>query len=241
MTGEYEMERKEYASKGVAGAGLGLGIAGTALGLLNGGWGLLNGNGYGRNAGNCDAGEGYHHAFGHGYGHGFGDGFGCGNFYGNGYGYGWGNGYGYNSRYGGCMTECEQEVIDLKSRLAKEEAERYTDLVGIDVYKAAVQMSNAEDAKIQANQKEVMSYIVDLAKEVALNKQANYYEGIILNNKIDCCCDKLKLADDAIMTYVQSNYVPSMKKLSIDQICPEPMMRYNSWTAPTTPAATTQA
>lgn len=32
----------EYASKGVAGAGLGLGIAGTALGLLNGG---LNGSG----------------------------------------------------------------------------------------------------------------------------------------------------------------------------------------------------
>ena len=32
----------EFASKGVAGAGLGLGIAGTALGLLNGGAGLLN-------------------------------------------------------------------------------------------------------------------------------------------------------------------------------------------------------
>lgn len=31
----------EYASKGVAGAGLGLGIAGTALGLLNGGGNLL--------------------------------------------------------------------------------------------------------------------------------------------------------------------------------------------------------
>lgn len=31
----------EYASKGVAGAGLGLGIAGTALGLLNGGTNLL--------------------------------------------------------------------------------------------------------------------------------------------------------------------------------------------------------
>lgn len=36
---EYE---NNYASKGVAGAGLGLGIAGTALGLLAGG---LNGNG----------------------------------------------------------------------------------------------------------------------------------------------------------------------------------------------------
>lgn len=31
----------EYASKGVAGAGLGLGIAGTALGLMNGGGGIL--------------------------------------------------------------------------------------------------------------------------------------------------------------------------------------------------------
>lgn len=36
---------KDYASKGVAGAGLGLGIAGTALGLLNGGnlGGILGG------------------------------------------------------------------------------------------------------------------------------------------------------------------------------------------------------
>lgn len=37
----------EYASKGVAGAGLGLGIAGTALGLLNGGLGLMTNMGGG--------------------------------------------------------------------------------------------------------------------------------------------------------------------------------------------------
>ena len=38
--------QNEYASKGVAGAGLGLGIAGTALGLLNGGGlGNIFGNG----------------------------------------------------------------------------------------------------------------------------------------------------------------------------------------------------
>ena len=34
----------EFASKGVAGAGLGLGIAGTALGVLNGGLGGILGN-----------------------------------------------------------------------------------------------------------------------------------------------------------------------------------------------------
>lgn len=36
-----EVERTNYASKGMAGTGLGLGIAGTALGLLNGGLGGL--------------------------------------------------------------------------------------------------------------------------------------------------------------------------------------------------------
>jgi len=42
----------EYASKGVAGAGLGLGIAGTALGMLGGANGILPGLvGWGRNVG----------------------------------------------------------------------------------------------------------------------------------------------------------------------------------------------
>lgn len=51
----------DFASKGVAGAGLGTGIAGLALGVLNSGAGLFNngwGNGWGRNwngnwNGNC--------------------------------------------------------------------------------------------------------------------------------------------------------------------------------------------
>lgn len=54
---EYE---NNYASKGVAGAGLGLGIAGTALGLLNGnGLGGILGGGYG-GAYNGAYGGGYH-------------------------------------------------------------------------------------------------------------------------------------------------------------------------------------
>ena len=45
-----DIERTNFASKGVAGAGLGLGIAGTALGVMNGGLGNLLGgfgNGWG--------------------------------------------------------------------------------------------------------------------------------------------------------------------------------------------------
>lgn len=45
------VEVENYASKGVAGAGLGLGIAGTALGLLNGnGFGGILGGGCGGNS-----------------------------------------------------------------------------------------------------------------------------------------------------------------------------------------------
>ncbi len=53
----------EFASKGVAGAGLGLGIAGTALGVMNGGLnGILNGFGGWNNCGcrntcDCDNGD----------------------------------------------------------------------------------------------------------------------------------------------------------------------------------------
>lgn len=47
---------KDFASKGVAGAGLGLGIAGTALGLLNGGIPGLFGNGWGGWNNNCNPG-----------------------------------------------------------------------------------------------------------------------------------------------------------------------------------------
>lgn len=142
-------------------------------------------------------------------------------------------------RYGGNMTECENEVVDLKAKVARLEAEMYTDEVGQQLYREIVSLSNREDDKIAANQKEVMSYIVDLSKEVALNKQANYYEGIILNNKIDCCCDKGAMRDEEIMSFVRCNYIPAMKKLSIDQICPQPMPLYNSWTAPKAETTTT--
>lgn len=47
-------KNNDYASKGVAGAGLGLGIAGTALGVLNGGLGNLF-NGWGANNAAVDA------------------------------------------------------------------------------------------------------------------------------------------------------------------------------------------
>ena len=56
-----EVERNNFASKGVAGAGLGLGIAGTALGVMNGGLGNLLGGlgGWNNGCGNVYGWNGY--------------------------------------------------------------------------------------------------------------------------------------------------------------------------------------
>ena len=53
-----DIERTNFDSKGVAGAGLGLGIAGTALGVMNGGLGNLLG-GFGNGWGGWNNGYGY--------------------------------------------------------------------------------------------------------------------------------------------------------------------------------------
>jgi hypothetical protein len=55
----------------------------------------------------------------------------------------------------------------------------------------------------------------------------------ILNNKIDCCCEKAameagfnkklgEIADAGIITYVNSNFIPGTLKLPITSICPQP-------------------
>lgn len=125
-------------------------------------------------------------------------------------------------------------VDELQAQVAELRAMRYTDQIGIDLYKNIIAQSNAADAKISANMKEVMGYVVELSKEVALNKQSAYYEGIITNNKIDCCCEKVntaidynrqlnELADASILSYVNSTFLPGQLRLPITSICPQPL------------------
>lgn len=129
---------------------------------------------------------------------------------------------------GGATTD------ELEAQVAELRAMRYTDQVGIDLYKNIIAQSNAADAKISANMKEVMAYVVELSKEVALNKQSAYYEGIITNNKIDCCCEKSamtasfnrqlgELADASILSYVNSTFLPGQLRLPITSVCPQPL------------------
>lgn len=155
---------------------------------------------------------------------------GCGN------GWNWGNGLFNNGCNGGCSNRGElqqSEIAALESTIAELKAMRYTDYVGIDLYKNIVQVSKEDDAKISAVQKELLQYVIELDKQNALNKQASDYQFMIMNNKIDCCCDKANmtadfnqklngLADASILSYVNSTFIPGTLKLPITSICPQP-------------------
>jgi hypothetical protein len=158
---------------------------------------------------------------------------------------GWGSGLFGNLFGGNNRAEAEQSTIAaLESKIAKLEAGRYTDYVGMDLYKNIVATAKEEDAKIAKVQGDMIAYVIDLDKRTALNEQASKlnreydtaardYMFTILNNKIDCCCEKAAmqvefnrqlgaLADSSIVSWVQSNYIPGTLKLPITSICPQP-------------------
>ena len=156
---------KDYASKGVAGAGLGLGIAGTALGLLNGGAGNILG-GWGNNCGN-----------------------GC-------------NGQVYVNRYEAGQAA---RIAELETEVKLRDANTYT--LG-----EMNKMRNYVDAKFD-------SINTQLCQQAVVNAQ--------ITANISCMQNTLNTLSGLTKTVIP-----------IGNVCPEPMARYNSWTAPTADAAT---
>ena len=123
----------------------------------------------------------------------------------------------YSQSYDGKISQLESEIAFLRS-------ENYADKVANEVYRSL-------DARIRENMKEVYGFVIDLDKRTALNAQGLAYENQITNNKIDCCCDKMNIkfdyenklrdiADQAIITYVNGNFVPGKLVMPLSSICP---------------------
>lgn len=214
----------EFASKGVAGAGLGLGIAGLSVALLNGnncGNGIL-GNILG---GNCNRN--------------------CGN---NGVetaalltAMSAMNG----PKSGGC-SELQAEVAQLR-------AEKYADGIVAQVYKANRDEKDAlGDRLLEKYINPIATEMADMRVREARNDERikclgekmehgfhtlrhEFGQAIALEG------ERRQNGDASIMCYVQGNYVPGKLVMPRSSICPEVMQRYNSWVAPTTPAPDTQA
>lgn len=155
---------KDYASKGVAGAGLGLGIAGTALGLMQNGslGGIFGGYNNGCNGGSA-----------------------------------------YVTRYDAGK---DARIAELETEVKLRDANAYT--LG-----EMNKMRNYVDAKFDAINAQLCSQAV-INAQVAANLSC-------LQNTVNTLSGMTKTV------------------IPIANICPEPMQRYNSWTAPTTTAPTT--
>jgi hypothetical protein len=186
-------EGVRYATNGKANAGLTLGIIGTSLAGLMAAGGMGNGNGILP-------------------------------FFGNG--------------------NCNEKVATLQSRIAELESQRYTDAVGMSLYREIVDVAKSEDEKLRTVQADLLAAVANISKDTALNKQASDYQFALTNQKIDyefalsnqkseCCCDKLngkidfsnqinELSQAALLSYVQSTYIPGTLKLPITSICPQP-------------------
>lgn len=123
------------------------------------------------------------------------------------------------------ITKDTRYISALESEISTLKSEKYTDSVGIDLYKQIVAKSNAEDEKINANYKELAQFIAALDKDVAVYKQATTDNLAYLDKKIDCESQKLRC-------YVDGTFVPGKLVMPLSSICPP------AQPATTTPTAT---
>lgn len=205
----------EFASKGVAGAGLGLGIAGTALGLLNNncGNGLLGG----LFGGNCCNGA---------------------------RGLGMGAELQYVSELQSRVQALEAEktantnmVAAFNQTVANDKelrAEMYAYIKPL-AEEAADNRVNIATLQTELKCSNEKAELRERFLEGKLREQ-----GLALNGKIDtvaqtakCCCEQNSAAIAGLQALMSKI---TQTGISTSAICPEVMPRYNSWTAPTTTA-----
>lgn len=135
-----------------------------------------------------------------------------------------------------------EKYAGMQSTIDQLKAQQYSDANVFSLYKNIVETGETCDAKIGAVQNQLYNAVLDLDKRTALNEQAaklnreydatvRDYMMTIINNKIDCCCEKMQmqnnyekqiseLADASIISYVNSNFLPGILKLPASNISP---------------------
>lgn len=176
----------EFASKGIANAGLATGIIGTVgfanqMGLFGG-----CGNGLFGNRGGCDQ---------------------------------------YVTRYD---SQKDAEIAQKDTRIALLEANIYSDQKTIEVFTT---LSNRI--------KELETTVNSTVCSQAVTNQKLSDNITFVDSKFDGVYRDMHCGLDKLKCYVDATFVPGKLVMPLDSICPEPMARYNSWTAPTTSTTTT--
>jgi 3D (Asp-Asp-Asp) domain-containing protein len=134
------------------------------------------------------------------------------------------------------------KTAELQSQVDVLTATKYTDDKYLDIYTKVVEYKADSDARTAAVQNQLYGAVLELDKRTALNEQAQRlnreydatvrdYMMTIINNKIDCCCEKMtmqaayekqisELSDASIISYVNSNFLSGVLKLPASNISP---------------------
>lgn len=117
---------------------------------------------------------------------------------------------------GSNITNDTRVIGALESELARVNAERYADSIGINTFKESKTMFEKANAETSANYKELAQFIAALDKQVAVDKAVADHTFRALDNKIDCTAQ-------GIYNYVDSKFVPGKLIMPKSSICPEPL------------------
>lgn len=133
----------------------------------------------------------------------------------------------------------------LNAELQKERAERYTDQSIIAYNKDKFEFNKSIADAIVADRERIsaLEQKNECMKEVMALKEENF--NLQLNNLKDKMfagdaleAERRSIGDQNLFNYVNGKFVPGKLVMPKENICPEVMSRYNSWTAPsTTPTA----
>lgn len=124
-----------------------------------------------------------------------------------------------------------KECALLREQLATEKSERYADNVGIETYKAAVQMSNKNDDKINANYKELAQAIAEIKVNEAVTQSEIKCLATNTNSRFDALkaetaaaikleSEHRECGDKNLYAYVNGTFVPGKLIMPLSSICP---------------------
>lgn len=121
---------------------------------------------------------------------------------------------------GNCSTEDTRVISALEAQIAKLESEKYTDSVGLELYKQTVAENKAQTEKTNSNFNILYTFAADIDKRFAVAEAVNA-------ERLRCQNERISALEALTKTVIPAS-----------SICPEVMPRYNSWTAPTTTTPT---
>lgn len=149
-----------------------------------------------------------------------------------------------DKRYGcGCNSRCSENTpvnrfeMEQSQRIALLEADKYTDQKIIEAYKQSVADNNALKAEIAALSEKNSAAHETIFKELVAQREAQ----LITNAKFDKEIALNKQRDYYTEQLNNCKFVTAKKVVAKDDICPEVMPRYNSFVTPTDTATETPA